>query len=278
MKTAIAIISLSVIGLSTSSALAQDAGSWSGFYVGVHAGSVLEPDDDSGEQILFDTNLDGNFGDTVTTAAGANAFSPGSCNGTATGPTPGTGCGSNDGGGDWGLRLGYDWQNGNWIFGLLGEYSHLEYDDAVTSFSTTPAFYTMRRELDDSWSLRGRVGYAFGPESRHLLFVTAGVVQANVDNVFTTSNSVNTFVPNSDDEADGSQWGLGYEFRLTEQVSLGIEYLATHLEDDGYRVRVQGPAPVTNPFIRTNPAGTDFRRSDDDAEPESVRLSVAWRF
>src|SRR5687768_10669045 len=57
-------------------AVAQSSPDWTGFYVGGRVGYVATPLD-TGSSVLFDKNLDGTFGDTVTTAAGANAFSTG---------------------------------------------------------------------------------------------------------------------------------------------------------------------------------------------------------
>ncbi len=87
--------------LGTSPAVAQSASddTWTGGYVGGYAGAVFDPDDD-GDRILFDTNLDGSFDDTVRTGAGADAFSPGFCDGTARGSTPEDGCNDNNGGAD----------------------------------------------------------------------------------------------------------------------------------------------------------------------------------
>ncbi len=52
----------------------------------------------------------------------------------------------------------------------------------------------------------------------------------------------------------------------------------TSLDDkDEYTVRVQGPAPATNPFILTNAAGTDLRRSDQ-FDFHTARLTAAYRF
>ena len=48
--------------------------------------------------------------------------------------------------------------------------------------------------------------------------------------------------------------------------------------DDGYRVRAQGPAAGTNPFIRQNPNSNGSRRSDDDFDLDSVRLGATCRF
>lgn len=259
------------------SAFAQSSDDWTGAYAGVYAGQAQKPDG-TGDRFIFDTNLDGRYNDTVTTAAGADAFSPGSCDGVARGPTPASGCIGNSGGADWGIRGGYDWQLGdNWVVGVVGEYGMNDVRDAVSSFSTTPARYTMLRKIDGLAALRGRLGGAFGEGSNNLVYVTAGYATAKIENSFFTSNGVNTFVTNGDGRADGSQFGIGYERRIG-QIAVGLEVLRTKLNDDEYRVRAQGPAPATNPFIRQNPAGTDMRRNDDNFNFDSVRLTAVWRF
>jgi opacity protein-like surface antigen len=248
---------------------------WTGGYVGIYAGVATEPDDDD-DRLLFDTNLDGNFNDTVTTATGANAFSPGSCNGVAQGATPAAGCRDNSGGADYGLRAGYDWQFGQWVVGAVFDVGRNDVRDAVTSFSTTPANYVALRKVDTIGALRARVGYAF--DDVQMLYATAGVARASIDTSFTSSNTVNTFRETNDTDADGTQFGLGYERRVGTNWSLSAEYLMTMLEDDETRIRAQGPAPATNPFIRTNPNGTDFRRSDEDFDFGTFRAALNWRF
>lgn len=262
--------------LVASPAFAQ-SGDWTGGYVGGHAGVVMDPDD-NGDRFLFDTNLDGTFGDTVRTGAGADAFSPGACDGVARGPTPADGCEGNNGGADWGVRAGYDWQAGAWVFGVAGEVGMNDARDAVSSFSTTPARYTAVRKIDSLAALRARVGMAFGDDSANLVYATGGYAWAQVENAFFSSNGVNTFTDNGDSDASGAQFGVGYERRFNEVWSFGVEYVTTRLDDDEYRVRAAGPAPATNPFILTNVAGTDFRRSDDDFDLDSVRVTVAYRF
>jgi len=272
--TALAV--LASLAAAIPAAFAQTSQDWTGGYVGGHIGAVADPDDGS-DRFLFDTDLDGDYGNTVFTAAGADAFSPGSCNGVANGATPGEGCRGNSGGADWGVRAGYDWQVGDWVFGVVGEYAMNDARDAVSSFSTTPAFYTMLRKVDGMWALRGRAGYAFGDGS-NLVYVTAGGARARIENTYLTSNGVNTFTDNGNRSASGHQFGLGYERRLGERFSVGLEYLRTRLEDDDFRVRAAGPAPATNPFLLVNPAGTDFRRSDRDFDLDSVRLTASYRF
>ena len=277
MKNPLALSLAVALAASAGPALAQSS-DWSGLYFGGHYGGAKQ-DDQRNEDVQFDTDLDGQFGDTVNTAALANAFSPGFCGGAANGPTPGSGCRSNsdDDADDYGLRLGYDWQSGNFVYGVLGEYASGGVTDSVSAYSTTPAFYTLSRELESTWALRGRAGFTFG-DGDNLIYGTAGYAWATVNNDFTTSNGVNTFTDSGDSDAKGAQYGVGYERRMGENFTVGLEYLMSDLKDDEYRVRAQGPAPATNPFIRVNPNGTDFRRGNEDIETSSLRLTMNYRF
>ena len=40
----------------------------------------------------------------------------------------------------------------------------------------------------------------------------------------------------------------------------------------------RGTAPATNPFVLTNAAGTQFRRSDDRFKTHSASLTASYRF
>ena len=246
---------------------------WRGFYLGAQVGGAFLPDN-ADAFVTFDTNLDGGFGDTVFTAAGANAFSPGFCPGAAQGTMPAAGCAREDSGVDFGGRLGYDWQSGSFVYGIVGEVAAPDLTDSLTAFSTTPASYTFTRELKTLGSLGLRLGYG---GSKVLVYGTGAVAYGDLDRSFSTSNRVNTFVQTIDDGAWGWRAGGGVELRVS-RVSLGAEYLFTSLSDtDRFTVRSQGPAPATNPFIRINPAGTDLRRSDD-LEFQSVRFTASYRF
>jgi outer membrane immunogenic protein len=251
-------------------ALSQE---WTGLYVGAQAGYAFQDSNDS-ETVLFDRNLDGTFNDTITTAAGANAFSPGFCGGSAQANTPGA-CKDDEDGFDLGVRAGYDLQFGRIVVGGVLELNRPQVTDYVSAFSTTPAFYTLTREVNAMVAARARAGFVFND---NLVYVTGGWAKADIDNRFSTGNAVNTFVLSGDDEADGHQLGVGAERRMGERFTVGVEYLYTSLEDDAFRVRAQGPAPATNPFILGNAAGADFRRSDDELTFSSVRLTAAYRF
>ena len=248
---------------------------FSGIYIGAAGGYDVQPND-VGSSILFDRGSNGSFGDTVSTAAGANAFSPGFCNGRARGatPTPG-GCANDRDGWSYYGRIGMDSQRGNVVIGAVGEFGKSEITDSVSAFSTTPANYVMTRKLDWEASIRGRVGYAPGTT---LFYGTFGPGYARIDREFTTTNTANAF----SQFGKRNQWGIvgggGIEQKLGKNFSIGMEYTYHQYRDDDARVRVtQGAAPTTNPFVRGGTT-TDFRRSDTQFRWHSLRATAAFRF
>lgn len=267
-----ALAGLSAIG---APALAQDAADWSGFYVGGSVGYSEQASND-GETLLFDTNRDVTFDDTVRTGAGANAFSPGFCSGAAIGNAPAAGCRTTDGNINLALRAGYDWQFGNWVVGGVAEASKVRIGDDASGFSTTPASYTFTRDLDYVLAARARAGYAF---DRYLVYGTAGFAWGELDHSFTTTNTANSFTPSGDGDNAGYQVGAGFEMMLGESMSVGVEYLRTSLDDDEYTVDIgPGTAPPTNPFRLVNTAGTFTKRSEDKFEYDTFSVTAAWRY
>ena len=278
MKTALLIAtSVAALSIGVAAQAQQTSSSWTGAYVGAQAGWGWGwGHDKNNETIAFDNNLDGNFNNTVNTAAGANAFSPGFCAGAPNGSTPAGGCAKDDDGFEFGARAGYDWQIGNWVVGAVVEGSRADVTDSVGAFSTTPAFYTMTRTLKELGAVRLRAGYAM---DRNLIYVTGGAAVGKVKHTFNTSNLANQFTTTENDRsATGYQLGGGAERKVTDNVTLGLEYIYTQLKDDGYTVRAGGPAPATNPFILVNAGGTDFNRTNKDFDIHSVRLTAAYRF
>lgn len=265
-----------------------DAQIWNGPYVGASIGGGFQKKNAS-ETVRFDTNLDGSFGDTIRNVAGADAFSPGFCGGLAVNATAAGGCTDDENGIDFGGRIGYDWQFGRVVVGGVVDVSRTDVIDHATAFSITPAFYSFTRELNYVAGLRGRIGFG---SDRVLVYGTGGGAWGNVEQLFTTSNTVNTFVSadldedGDDDDGDegssesvwGYQAGGGVELRFGGRWSLAGEYLFTSLDNrDESAIRVQGPAPATNPFILVNAAGTDLRRSET-FEFQAVRVGLNYRF
>ena len=92
----------------TTPALADDQ--FDGVYGSVSIGYDFQAGD-SDETITFDRGSNGSFGETVTTAAGADAFAPGFCGGEAT-STANTNCEPDSDGVGFTARVGYDSQMG----------------------------------------------------------------------------------------------------------------------------------------------------------------------
>jgi outer membrane immunogenic protein len=272
------LLAASLTALTASPALAQDgAARWTGPYVGGQIG-VSNIDNDR-PQVLFDTNRDGNFNDTVRTTAGANAFSPGFCDGRAQGVTPAGGCDNGDQALEGGAHVGYDLGLGGFVVGVVAEYDRGGVEDSVSAFSTTPANYVLTRKLRDSFGLRARVGV---PVNDTLLYATAGAVHGRFRNSFSSSNVANAFaVTDTRSKGWGFRAGGGVEQRLGGNLSVGLLYLYSSIKDDNdNRIDVtRGTAPaLTNPFVLVNAGGTQFQRTDERFRTHSAKVTASLRF
>lgn len=264
------IAASAVAALCAGAAHAQEA-SYSGFYVGGFVGGA-HPAFNDDETIRVDRDLDGEYNGAADSFPN---FSPGFTGNRGTGLTPNDRIIDDESTPIAGLRAGYDMQMGRWVFGGLAEYEVNNVQDNVTAYSTTPDRYVMTRELDNLAAVRGRVGYTFG---RFLPYVTGGLARADVEHRFGSTNGTNTFTPTSTgtDSLDGFQLGGGVESRMGN-VSLGLEYLFTRLDDDEYSVRASG-GPAGGPFTSVNASGTDLSRSEDTFDNHAVRATAMYRF
>ena len=260
-------------------AIAQDSGGavdWTGPYVGGSFGYNWQKSDGA-EHLRFDTDGDGSYDDAVTTTTGANAFSPGTCGGAARGRTPASGCDDDKDAIGWMGHVGYDMQFGSFVAGVVAEAGKAYVDDKGTEFSTTPAFYTMRRKIDWNGNLRARLGYT--TPGGVMPYITGGLAYAKVKNNFNTSNGMNSFTAENRSE-DGWGWtmGGGVEAKVADNFSIGARYLWTRYNVDDYRVDVgAGSAPATNPFLITPSGGTSISRGDK-FDTQSVMVTSSFRF
>jgi len=259
-------------------AAAQDRDShFNGPYIQGVVG-VAARGNDNGSTLVFDTDGDGNYNNTVG-ATGTNAFSPGFCSGQALGPRPVDGCKSDEDNIEYGGRIGYDYRVGsNFVVGGLIEATKNQAIDTTSGYITTPASYALQREMDYNVSARLRAGYT--PNGGALFYVTGGGGMAKLNHRFFTSNTANAF----DEQRDGKKvWGWqaggGAEIMVTDQVSLGLEYLYNRYKDDNYNVLVtRGTAPATNPFLVGSAGQTRIAVSDDDFDYHSLRATVGFHF
>lgn len=276
---ALTAATLLCIATGASPALAQDSGreAFSGPYITVFGGASWA-DDGAGDSFVFDTDLDGEFGDTVNTSAGVNAFSPGFCDGAALTALAADGCDRDGKATDYGARFGYDGRIAGLVAGVLVEIDRNNVRESTSAFSTTPANYVITREVDYSLNARGRIGFALGDS--FLVYGTGGVSYAQIDHRFATTNAANSFTQvNAREKVWGWQGGGGFEFAVARNVSLGAEYLYTAYDDDEYFVAVgPGTAGPTNPFRIVNPNGTNLRGSDTDFNIHTARATVTFRY
>jgi outer membrane immunogenic protein len=166
---------------------------------------------------------------------------------------------------------------GDMVIGGLVEASRNDAKDRASAFSTTPASYRIDRALDYAVSARARVG--FTPGGGALFYGTGGVSYGKINHDFTTTNTANSFTENNDGKMVwGWQAGGGTEIMVTNNVSLGLEYLYSRYRDNKYSVSVgQGTAAATNPFL-LNGGGTDMRIKDRNFDLHAVRATIGLHF
>lgn len=222
---------------------AEAVSDWSGFYAGVQLGYA--------------------FGDTGTFQL--DPFTPG----LQTAFAPGFSGDFNDGviGG---VHVGYDWQFGSIVVGGILDVTGTDISDDQNGFSVTPARYTITRELDLLATLRARLGYAVS--DRVLLYGTGGLAYGDVDFSYEQPGSAAVTTTSGGQDSDfGYTVGAGVEGKVTEKISVGIEYLYTNLGGNDFTANLTG-----GPFGAA--PGTDGTGSDDDFDFHSVQLKVSYRF
>jgi outer membrane immunogenic protein len=175
--------------------------SWTGCYVGVHAGAGTMRDSFSQDNVAPESGVFGSGGDTHGTGTGGLA----------------------------GGQLGCNYQDGNWVFGVEGEgywsgiKSSTGFNFASTGFSEG---LTLNSSNKSDYSIAARVGIAF---DRTLIYGKAGWVWGNFafDGLFTTSFgggfTEGTSIHQSG-QLDGLLLGFGVEHALTQNWTVKLEY------------------------------------------------------
>jgi outer membrane immunogenic protein len=235
----------------TAPAVAQD---WTGSYAGVQFGTVVTSDE-------------GIFSLSPLPAGGAlaTAFSPSPA-------VPDAGFfGEAASGNIAGLHYGYDWQSGSMVYGAVASIFSTDINDKQQGKSRTPAVYTVERSLDTYATLGGRVGYLVQPAT--LIYGTAGLAMGQVDFAYSQPGSgAATTTSGGQDSEIGYAVGFGVENRVTERVSIGVEYSYVNLGGNDYTANLRN-----GPFSAAAPS-TNAMGSDGDFDFGTIQLKVSYRF
>jgi opacity protein-like surface antigen len=139
--------------------------------------------------------------------------------------------GSGDGsyavtGGIIGGTLGYNWQQGPWVFGVEGDYSWADVSgnsQTCGASSSTSSPHPCGTKLESLGTFRGRIGYAMGATGNWLPYVTGGLAVGELkawDSLFPSSGT---------DFRAGWTVGAGVEVGFERHWTFKVEYLYVDL-------------------------------------------------
>jgi outer membrane immunogenic protein len=134
--------------------------------------------------------------------------------------------------------FGYNFQSGNFVFGLQGSLAAANFDGKFTA-PYMPATTTAGWMPNMNWlgTVTGKVGYSFG---QWLPYLKGGFAAAEVGSP-AQSGPVGNFSQTTD--VAGWTAGVGVEYQLTQKWSMGLEYLYTDLGNGGGAPATLGTTP-----------------------------------
>jgi outer membrane immunogenic protein len=133
--------------------------------------------------------------------------------------------------------FGYNFQSGNFVFGLDGSLAAANFDGKFTSPNFTPGPWTPN--MNWSGNVTGRLGYSVG---QWLPYVKGGFAAAETGSPLQGSG-IGSFTQGSD--LAGWTAGLGVEYQFSPKLSLGLEYLYTDLSSGAAGANNGLGAPLT---------------------------------
>lgn len=157
-------------------------------------------------------------------------------------------------GGFGGVQVGFNWQapGSNWVFGLEADVVAADLNSSATGTIGGVAF-TANADVDVFGSVRGRVGYAWGPT---MVYATGGYGWANL-NLGITGGGLSV---SSDNHLDGYVVGGGIEHAINAGPwSVKLEYLYYNFDDQ--TITLGGATGTTG-----------------DLDAHTVKLGLNYRF
>jgi outer membrane immunogenic protein len=225
---AVTISAASAADLAVTPAPAPIAPSWSGFYIGVHAGAAWE---ELSSGSINDPN---------------GFLASGSLNG-------GSALGALGG-----LQAGYNWQFAPaWVAGVEGDFSWTSLSDQrggapALGPNGTPAGpgSSVTLNANTQWlaSARAKLGFT-GWFNNTMLYVTGGGAWANIEYnaTFITTPPLNLANPSQTTTKSGWVVGGGAEWMATPNILLRAEYLYYGIDSSNNLLAVASPIPAPLP-------------------------------
>jgi outer membrane immunogenic protein len=199
-----------------------------------------------------------------------------------------------------GGQIGYNAQYGRLVLGFEADASFLGFDDDdgksdkfevydkvgfPSSDSQLVGKGEIESEFDMEWlaTLRAHAGVALGSEGRLLLYGTGGLAFADIDTSLKGSfKEVGAgcdkcgFVEDDEDEDEikvGFAVGAGAKYALTDNLSIGFKYLYVDFGEEEQELTFRGPASSTG----SGQSELTFER-ELDLDMHVVRGEVNWKF
>ena len=122
-------------------------------------------------------------------------------------------------------NFGYNFQSGNFVFGLEGSLAAANFDGRFTA-PYLPGITAGGWTPNMNWlgTVTGRVGYSFG---QWLPYVKGGFATAEVGSPLQGARPLGSFTQGT--TTNGWTAGIGFEYQISPKWSLGLEYLYTDL-------------------------------------------------
>jgi outer membrane immunogenic protein len=175
-------------------------------------------------------------------------------------------------GGFFSLGVGLDYQvNSRFVVGAFFDYDWADLDtslDASINFLGTTLGAGADIEVEDMWSIGGRLGYLVSPST--MLFVTAGYSQADVSDLTANASVLGSVTLASVGDFDGYFIGGGAEMKITKAISIKGEYRYTDLDSEVITL-LPGTGAIGD-FVN----GLVTTKLDPDIQ--TARVSLNYRF
>ena len=129
-----------------------------------------------------------------------------------------------------GGQIGYNWQTGNFVFGLEADINYVAGKKTASAVFDPPnlptTFLRLRSELDYLGTVRARLGYAAMPNL--MLYLTGGLAYGKTSNSSALDDEIpgpGWFYGRSSSTKVGWTVGAGGEYAFTRNITAKLEYL-----------------------------------------------------